>query len=92
MGGRVVMMKKPVVVVPKFWSFSSHIFSQASRNVTVKVRVGRNVKQIHGEQSSSHKKKTMSMLFVELWTCHAFFVLGDCGLSHCDDCCFVSGS
>jgi hypothetical protein len=33
------MTKEPVVVVPKFQSFSSHIFSQASQNVTVKVRV-----------------------------------------------------
>jgi hypothetical protein len=38
-GGRVVVMKEPVVVAPKFRSFSSHIFSQASQNVTVKVRV-----------------------------------------------------
>jgi hypothetical protein len=38
-GGHTVMMKEPVVVAPKFWSFSSHIFSQASQNVTVKVRV-----------------------------------------------------
>jgi hypothetical protein len=30
----------------------------------------------------------MSMLFVDLWTCFAFFALGDCGLFHCDDCCF----
>jgi hypothetical protein len=36
-GGRVVM--EPVVVTPKFQSSLSHIFSQASQNVTVKVRV-----------------------------------------------------
>jgi hypothetical protein len=35
-GGRFVMMKEPVVVVPKFWCFSLHIFSQVSQNVTVK--------------------------------------------------------
>jgi hypothetical protein len=34
----------------------------------------------------------MSVLFVELRTCHSFFVLGDCGLFHCDNYCFVSGS
>jgi hypothetical protein len=34
----------------------------------------------------------MNMLFVELQTCRVFFSLGDCGLYHCDDCCFVSGS
>jgi hypothetical protein len=44
-GGCVVVMKEPVVVVPKFWSFSSHIFSQASQNFTVKVRVDRSVKR-----------------------------------------------
>jgi hypothetical protein len=36
---RVVIMKERVVIGPKFRSFSSHIFSQASQNVTVKVRV-----------------------------------------------------
>jgi hypothetical protein len=29
------MMKEPVVFAPKFCSFLSHIFSQASQNVTV---------------------------------------------------------
>jgi hypothetical protein len=43
-GGHVVMMKEPVVVVPKFWSFSSHIFSHASQDVTIKVRVDRGVR------------------------------------------------
>jgi hypothetical protein len=43
--GRVVMMKEPVVVAPKFQSFSSHIFSQASQNVTVKVRVDRHFRR-----------------------------------------------
>jgi hypothetical protein len=39
------MMKNPVVVAPKFWSFSSHIFSQASQNFTVKVRVDHSVRR-----------------------------------------------
>jgi hypothetical protein len=30
---------EPVMVAPKFLSFLPHIFSQASQNVTVKVRV-----------------------------------------------------
>jgi hypothetical protein len=42
-GGRVVVMKEPVVVAPKFRSLSSHIFSQASQNVTAEVRVDRSV-------------------------------------------------
>jgi hypothetical protein len=38
-GGCIVVMKEPVVVVPKFQSFSSHIFSRVSQNVTVQVKV-----------------------------------------------------
>jgi hypothetical protein len=38
-------MKKPVVVAQKFPSFSSHIFSQAPQNVTVKVRVDCSVRR-----------------------------------------------
>ena len=33
-----------------------------------------------------------SMLLVPLLTCLAFFGLGECGLFHWEDCCFVSGS
>jgi hypothetical protein len=64
-GGRIVMMKKPVVVAPKFQSFSSHTFSQASQNITVqvKVRVDRTVReQIHGEQSPSCRFYTVLMM------------------------------
>jgi hypothetical protein len=87
-GGRIVMMEKPVVVAPKFHSFSFHIFSQVSQNVRVKVRVRRCV----GRRKKFTTKKTMSMLFVDLWTYCTFFALGDCELFHCDNCCFVSGS
>jgi hypothetical protein len=38
-GGCIVMINEPVVVAPKLLSFSSHIFSQGSQGVTVKVRV-----------------------------------------------------
>jgi hypothetical protein len=44
-GGRVVVMKEPVVVAPMFRSFSSHIFFQASQNVTVRVRDDRSVRR-----------------------------------------------
>jgi hypothetical protein len=37
-GERVVMLKEQVVVVLKFRSFSSYIFSEASQNVTLKVK------------------------------------------------------
>jgi hypothetical protein len=88
------MMKKPVVVAPKFRSFSAHIFSQASQDITVKVVVDRSVRRNNFTVNKPlHvKKKTKSMLFVELLTCCAFFALGDCGLFHCDDCCFLSES
>jgi hypothetical protein len=43
--GHVVLLKEPVAVASKFRSFSSHIFSQVSQNITVhvKVRVGHRV-------------------------------------------------
>jgi hypothetical protein len=44
-GRHIVVKKEPVVVAPKFWSFSSHIFSQASQNVAVKVRVDHSVRR-----------------------------------------------
>jgi hypothetical protein len=85
-------MKEPVLVAPKFQSFSLHILSQTSQYVTVKVKVGRSVRRNKFMiKTTLHVEKTMSMLLVELQICLAFFALGDCGLFHCDSC-FVSGS
>jgi hypothetical protein len=61
-GRRIVVMKEPVVVAPKFRSFSSHVFSGASQNVTVIVRVDRIVKRnkftvnnpLHVEKYNEH--------------------------------------
>jgi hypothetical protein len=61
-GRYVIVMKEPVVVAPKFRSFSSHIFPQASQNVTVKVRVYRSVTRnkymmnnpLHVEKNNEH--------------------------------------
>jgi hypothetical protein len=61
-GRHIVVMKKPVVVAPKFRSFSPHIFSQASQNITVKVRVDRGVQSnkftvnnpLHVEKNNEH--------------------------------------
>jgi hypothetical protein len=66
MGRCIVMMKKPVVVAPDFWSFSSHIFYQASQNVTVKFRVGHSVRRnkFTVKNPLHLKKKKISMLFV----------------------------
>jgi hypothetical protein len=87
------MQKEPVVLAPNFRPFSSHSFSPASQNVTVEVRVDRSVRRNKFTVNNPlHVEKTMGMLFVELQTCRTFFALGDCGLFHCDDCCFVSGS
>jgi hypothetical protein len=91
-GGRVVVMKEPVVVVPKFRSFSPHIFSQASQNITVKVRVHHSVRGNKFTVNNPLPVEKTSMLFAEPTTCFAFFALGDCGLVHCNYCCFVSGS
>jgi hypothetical protein len=92
-GRHVVVMKKPVVVAPKFWSFSSHIFSQAFQNVTVKVIVDHSVRRNKFMVNNPHHvEKTMNMLFDELRTCQALFAPGDCGFFQCNDCCFVSGS
>jgi hypothetical protein len=44
-GGHVVVIMEPVVVAPKFWSFSSQIFFQASQNITVKIRVDCSVRR-----------------------------------------------
>jgi hypothetical protein len=93
--GLIVVMKEPVVVEPKFRSFSLHIFSQECQNVTVEVRVDRSVKRnkfVVNNPLHVEKKMSMLMLFVELHTFSAFFALDDCVLFHCDDCCFVSGS
>jgi hypothetical protein len=80
-GGRIVMME-PVVVAPKFQSFSLHIFSQASQNVTVKVRVDHSVGMNKFMLNNPlHIKKTMRMLFAELWNCCTFFLLVIVGYS-----------
>jgi hypothetical protein len=92
-GGRIVVMKEPVVVSPKFRSFSLHIFSRAFQNVTGKVRVDCSVRRNKFTANNPLRaKKKMSMLFVELRTCRTIFALGDCGLLCCNDICFVSGS
>jgi hypothetical protein len=86
------MMKEPVVVAPKFRSFSLHIFSRASQSATVKVRIDCSVRRNEFTVNNPlYFEKTMGMLFVKVRTCHVFFVLGDCGIFHCDDCCFVYG-
>jgi hypothetical protein len=61
-GGRIVVQKEPVVVAPKFQSLSSHIFFQASQNVTVKVIADHGVRRykftvnspLHVEESNEH--------------------------------------
>jgi hypothetical protein len=51
--GGHVLKKEPVVVLPKFRSFSSHIFFQALQNITVKVRVDRNVMTCYDSRDKS---------------------------------------
>jgi hypothetical protein len=71
-----VVSHKLCSVLPKIWSFLSHIFSQVSPNVTVQVedRVERSVTRNNSQRTIPFmSKKTMSMLFVEHWTCHTLF-------------------
>jgi hypothetical protein len=58
-GGHIVVMKEPVVVAPKFWSFSSYIFFQASQNITLKVTDDHSVRRnkFEVEQSIPFKSK-----------------------------------
>jgi hypothetical protein len=91
-GRHVVMSQEPVVVTPNFQYFSSYIFEKASQKVTVKVRVDRKVRRNRFMVNSplhthTHTHTTMSLLFVELQTYHAFFALGDCGIFHY--CCLI---
>jgi hypothetical protein len=61
-GRHIVVTKEPVVVAPKFQSFSSHSLSQASQNVTVKVRVDHSVRRnkltvnnpVHADKNNGH--------------------------------------
>jgi hypothetical protein len=81
LGRHIVMMKEPVVVAPKFQSFSSHTFSQVSQNIRVfvKFRVDHCVRR--NKFSVKKTIKTMSMLSVELWTCYTFLLLATVGSS-----------
>jgi hypothetical protein len=65
--------------------FIAHFLSSVSKHHS-KVRVDCIVRR-----NKFTVKKAVSMLFVELQTCHAFFALGGVGLFHCNDC-FDSGS
>jgi hypothetical protein len=56
-GGCIVVTKEPIVVTPKFQSFSSNIFSQASQNDTVEVRVDHSVKRNKFAPNMSCQKK-----------------------------------
>jgi hypothetical protein len=80
-GGRVVVMEP--VVVPNFWSFSSHIFTQESQNSTVKVRVDCNVRRNKFTVNNPlHvKKRKTSMLFLNSGPAVPFLFLVIVGFS-----------
>jgi hypothetical protein len=78
------VMKEPVVVAPKFRSFSSHIFCQASQNVTVKVRVDRGVKgNKFTINNPLHVEKNNELALCSTPDLPRLFALCDCGLFHC---------
>jgi hypothetical protein len=77
------MVKQPGLFLPKFRAMTSHVFMQSPQNVAV----------AHGIQSLAcwnnslctvplMPKKVMIMLLTLLFTCLAFFGLGDMGLFH----------
>jgi hypothetical protein len=57
-----VKKEEPVVVAPKFRSFSSDIFSQASQNDIVKVRVDRNVRRNKFTANNPARSKSLYRL------------------------------
>jgi hypothetical protein len=76
-GRHVVVMKEPLVVTMKFCSFLSHIFSQASQNITVNVRIDCSAKRNKFTVNNPLHVGggAMIMPFVELWTCGTFLLL-----------------
>jgi len=89
----VVMVKQPGLFSPKLGTMSSHFFTQSPQNFTVEpgihsLAVGTNSLCTIPLMS----KKVMIMLLRLLFTCLAFFGLGDVRLCHWEDCRFVSGS
>jgi hypothetical protein len=95
-GGRVVVMKELVVVSPKFRSFSLHIFSQASQNITVKVRVDHSVRR-NKFTVNNHlyiEKKQLACALLNSRPATSYFLLVIVGSSTAliIDYCFASGS
>ena len=39
MSGRVVMVEKPIVVLPRFWTFAPNALPQLLQNLTVKLAI-----------------------------------------------------
>ena len=93
MGWSVVIMEKPVTILPQFWPFPSDGIPQTFQNFNV-------VGLVHGvafrkvlvvDKSTSMKKNMSSTLILDP-TWQAFLGLGDVLLVHCEDWTFVSTS
>jgi len=88
----IVMMKQLGLFLPKLGAMSLHVFMQSLQNFAVEPRI---YSWLVGTNSLCTiplmSKKVMIMLLRLLFTCLAFFGLGDLGLFHWEDCCFVSG-
>jgi len=89
----VVMVKLPGVFSPKFGAMSSHVFTQSPQNIAVEPGI--------------HSLACLDKFFVHnppdvkgsndqaldiAFHLSGFFGLGDMGLFHWEDCCFVSES
>ena len=84
----VVMEKQPGLFPPKLGVISSHVFTQSPQNFAVEPGIQ---SLACWEKFFVLSKKVMIKLLRLLFTCLAFFGLGDMGLFHWEDCHFVSG-
>ena len=89
----VVMVEQPGLFSPKFGAMSLHVFMQSLQKVALEPGIH---SLASWDKFFVHNpldvKQVMIMLLTLLFTCLAFFGLGDMGLFHWEDCCFVSGS
>jgi len=84
------MVKQPGLFSPKLGATSSHVFTQSLQNFAVEAEFtfwpGGTISLCTILLTS---KKVMTKLMTLLFTCLGFFGLGDMGLCHWENCCFV---
>jgi len=89
----VVMVKQPGLFSPKFGATSLFIFTQSPQNVALEPGIHSLVcKDRFFVHNPSAVRESDDHALDIAFNCLAFFDLGDVGLFHWEDCCFVSGS